>query len=258
MRVLVRAGRGTSAAASSKSSSARVTRRSCTTASTKGHREAVHRSGVRARRSVRCGPAARRAGEDGRGDPHGRRCAGRGIGPGPAKYYRNNVVAGLALLRFDARAGGALAGVFFVRAVYGEPAKQPIEESDPKAPTNPYGETKLAFEKRAPLVLLGLRVAIDQPALLQRGGRHRPLPRAPRSGDALDPGGASGCPGPDPAVTVFGTDYPTPDGTCVRDLTSTSAIRACPRARAGKPSPPATQAARTTWAAAARVTRSSR
>src|SRR5689334_7206238 len=64
----------------------------------------------------------------------------------PAKYYRNNLVAGLALL--DAmRAGGVRLLVFSsTAAVYGEPTKQPIEESDPTAPTNPYGESKLAFE----------------------------------------------------------------------------------------------------------------
>src|SRR3954464_9530590 len=64
----------------------------------------------------------------------------------PAKYYRNNVVAGLSLL--DAMRDAEVTRLVFssTAAVYGEPAKQPIEESDPTRPTNPYGETKLAFE----------------------------------------------------------------------------------------------------------------
>src|SRR5215210_8443477 len=65
----------------------------------------------------------------------------------PAKYYRNNVTEGLALL--DAMRDTNVARLVFssTAAVYGEPAKQPIEETDPTEPTNPYGETKLAFER---------------------------------------------------------------------------------------------------------------
>ena len=65
----------------------------------------------------------------------------------PAKYYRNNVVAGLALL--EAMRERSIRWLVFssTAAVYGEPARQPIEESAPAAPTNPYGETKLAFER---------------------------------------------------------------------------------------------------------------
>ena len=64
----------------------------------------------------------------------------------PAKYYQNNVVAGLSLL--DAMRTRSVAKLVFssTAAVYGEPEKQPIEESDRTAPTNPYGDSKLAFE----------------------------------------------------------------------------------------------------------------
>src|SRR2546421_9294109 len=65
----------------------------------------------------------------------------------PTKYYENNVVAGLKLI--DAmRECGVLKLVFSsTAATYGGPEKQPIEETDPTDPTNPYGESKLAFER---------------------------------------------------------------------------------------------------------------
>src|SRR5829696_3403109 len=65
----------------------------------------------------------------------------------PAKYYANNVGAGLSLL--EAMRTGQVRRLVFssTAAVYGEPVKQPIEETDPTRPANPYGETKLAFER---------------------------------------------------------------------------------------------------------------
>jgi nucleoside-diphosphate-sugar epimerase len=65
----------------------------------------------------------------------------------PATYYRNNVVAGLSLL--DAMRETKVRRLVFssTAAVYGEPVHQPIIETDPHRPTNPYGETKLAFER---------------------------------------------------------------------------------------------------------------
>ena len=65
----------------------------------------------------------------------------------PAKYYDNNMTAGLALL--DAMRAADVRRLVFssTAAVYGEPQKQPITEDDATQPTNPYGETKLAFER---------------------------------------------------------------------------------------------------------------
>jgi UDP-glucose 4-epimerase len=65
----------------------------------------------------------------------------------PSKYYQNNLFAGLTLL--DAMRHEKVSRLVFssTAAAYGEPAKQPIEESDPTQPTNPYGESKLAFER---------------------------------------------------------------------------------------------------------------
>jgi UDP-glucose 4-epimerase len=135
----------------------------------------------------------------------------------PAKYYRNNVGAGLALL--DAMRDVGVARLVFssTAAVYGEPAKQPIEESDPTAPTNPYGETKLAFERAlawyAPaygLRYASLRYFNAAGATARCGEVHSPETH-------LIPLVLQAAAGQQPHVTVFGEDYPTRDGTCVRD-----------------------------------------
>ncbi|MFN7132537.1 MAG: UDP-glucose 4-epimerase GalE [Myxococcales bacterium] len=135
----------------------------------------------------------------------------------PGKYYLNNMVAGLALLG-AMRAAGVSRMVFSsTAAVYGEPAKQPIEETDPTAPTNPYGETKLAFERalrwyeRAHgMRSVSLRYFNAAGASERCGERHDPETH-------LIPLVLQAASGKLPYVTVFGDDYPTPDGTCVRD-----------------------------------------
>jgi UDP-glucose 4-epimerase len=135
----------------------------------------------------------------------------------PAKYYQNNVVAGLALL--DAMRDAGVPRLVFssTAAVYGEPAKQPIEEHDPTAPTNPYGQTKLSFERALRwyhgaygLSSVSLRYFNAAGATARNGERHDPETH-------LIPLVLQAAAGRLPEVTVFGTDYPTPDGTCVRD-----------------------------------------
>jgi UDP-glucose 4-epimerase len=135
----------------------------------------------------------------------------------PAKYYRNNVLGGLSLL--DAMRGAGVSFLVFssTAAVYGEPAKQPIEETDPTAPTNPYGETKLAFEKALRwydgahgMKYVSLRYFNAAGATERCGELHSPETH-------LIPLVLQAAAGQRPELTVFGTDYPTPDGTCVRD-----------------------------------------
>ncbi len=135
----------------------------------------------------------------------------------PAKYFRNNVLGGLSLL--DAMRGAGVTRLVFssTAAVYGEPAKQPIEESDPTEPTNPYGETKLAFERALRwfdgaygLKFVSLRYFNAAGATERSGERHDPETH-------LIPIVLQAAAGTRPEVTVFGTDYATPDGTCVRD-----------------------------------------
>jgi UDP-glucose-4-epimerase GalE len=136
----------------------------------------------------------------------------------PLGYYRNNVDGSLSVL--DAmRAEGITRFVFSSTcAVYGEPSRMPIDESLPTRPINAYGETKLAVERAMPHLerAHGIRwVALryfnaagaDPDGAI--GEDHSPeihlIPRA----IAAATGG--------PALKVFGEDYPTPDGTCLRD-----------------------------------------
>ena len=135
----------------------------------------------------------------------------------PAAYYRNNVVAGLSLL--DAMRDSGVGRLVFssTAAVYGEPVRQPIDEDDATQPTNPYGETKLTFERclrwyagAYGISSISLRYFNAAGATAAHGERHDPethlIPLVLRvAAGAL------------PHVTVFGDDYPTADGTCVRD-----------------------------------------
>jgi UDP-glucose 4-epimerase len=135
----------------------------------------------------------------------------------PAKYYRNNVLAGLALL--DAMRDGNVARLVFssTAAVYGEPAKQPIEETDPTSPTNTYGETKLAFEHALRwyegaygLRYASLRYFNAAGATTHCGEWHDPETH-------LIPILLQAATGRRTHVEIYGDDYPTRDGTCVRD-----------------------------------------
>jgi UDP-glucose 4-epimerase len=135
----------------------------------------------------------------------------------PAKYYRNNVLAGLSLL--DAMRDTGVAKIVFssTAAVYGEPEKQPIEEHDRLNPTNPYGETKLAFEQALKWYenAYGIRYAslryFNAAGASERCGEiHDPETH-------LIPLVLQAAQGKIPFVQIFGDDYPTRDGTCVRD-----------------------------------------
>ncbi|HUQ87507.1 MAG TPA: UDP-glucose 4-epimerase GalE [Vicinamibacterales bacterium] len=135
----------------------------------------------------------------------------------PAKYYDNNVTAGLSLLTAMHQAAVTKLVFSSTAAVYGEPAKQPIEETDPTRPTNPYGETKLAFEhalqwyERAyGLSSISLRYFNAAGASERNGERHDPETH-------LIPLVLNVAAGASSNVTIFGDDYPTRDGTCVRD-----------------------------------------
>ncbi|MCC6179138.1 MAG: UDP-glucose 4-epimerase GalE [Chloroflexi bacterium] len=137
----------------------------------------------------------------------------------PGKYWRNNVASGLELL--DAmRAHGTQKIVFSSTcAVYGYPEQIPVAEDEPKKPESPYGESKLTFER----VLASYARAYDLRSVSLRyfnaagarpdgtlGEDHEPETH-------LIPLVLRAAAGRAPAIRVFGVDYPTPDGTCIRD-----------------------------------------
>jgi UDP-glucose-4-epimerase GalE len=134
----------------------------------------------------------------------------------PARYYRDNVAGGVALLE-AIRAGGIRRLVFSsTAAVYGVPSETPIPEDAPLDPINPYGETKRAFEAALRWYGAGyglrsvvLRYFNVAGATARNGEQHDPethlIPSILAAVEAGRP------------LTIFGTDYPTPDGTNVRD-----------------------------------------
>lgn len=135
----------------------------------------------------------------------------------PLKYFDNNVSRGLVLLDAMKEAGVDRLVFSSTAAVYGEPLRQPISESDLTNPTNPYGESKLTFERMLRwcgdaygLKSVSLRYFNAAGATERCGERHDPETH-------LIPLLLQVAAGQREKVTVFGEDYPTADGTCVRD-----------------------------------------
>ena len=137
----------------------------------------------------------------------------------PRKYFRNNVEGGLVLLNTALEAGVKTLIFSSTCAVYGEPATVPIEESIPRQPVNPYGVSKLFFEQA--LEAYGRAYGFRYASL-----RYFNAAGADESGEIgelhdpethLIPLALSAAAGRGPELQIFGSDYPTPDGTCVRD-----------------------------------------
>ncbi|MGH9941770.1 MAG: UDP-glucose 4-epimerase GalE [Pyrinomonadaceae bacterium] len=135
----------------------------------------------------------------------------------PKLYFENNVGQGLRLL--DALIRSNIKRLVFSStcATYGEPQSIPITESHPQQPTNPYGWSKFFMERMLEsyhhaygLRSVTLRYFNVAGAIENRGEHHDPEPH-------LLPIVLGAAEGKLPFVTVFGGDYPTPDGTCVRD-----------------------------------------
>jgi UDP-glucose-4-epimerase GalE len=136
----------------------------------------------------------------------------------PIRYYRNNVIGALSVL--EAMTAESVKHFVFSStcATYGEPIETPITEAHPQKPINAYGESKLAIEKALPhleqahgLRWVALRYfnASGADPDGEIGEDHSPeIHLIPRAIEAATGGRG---------LTVFGDDYPTPDGTCLRD-----------------------------------------
>ena len=135
----------------------------------------------------------------------------------PAKYYRNNVVAGLSLL--EAMRDCEIGKLVFssTAATYGEPEKQPIEETDPTNPTNPYGETKLAFERALGWYEQAYGIRYTTLRYFNAAGATERFGEAHETETHLIPLVLQAAAGMRPDIQIYGADYPTRDGTCVRD-----------------------------------------
>src|SRR4030088_3013405 len=139
--------------------------------------------------------------------------------PDPLGYYRNNTANSRALIE-TAIKGGVPHFIFSsTAAVYGNPERVPVREDDPTAPTSPYGSSKLMTEimLRDAAAAHGLRHVILR--YFNVAGAD-PLGRAGQStvgATHLIKVAVEAALGMRPKVDVFGTDYATPDGTCIRD-----------------------------------------
>jgi UDP-glucose-4-epimerase GalE len=137
----------------------------------------------------------------------------------PRKYFRNNVESALCLLNATVDTGIRRLVFSSTCAVYGIPAKVPITEDNPREPVNPYGTSKLFFEHALEAYdraygLKSARLRYFNAAGADESGEigelHEPETHLiPLALAAAAPGSAQ--------LQVFGSDYPTPDGTCIRD-----------------------------------------
>jgi UDP-glucose 4-epimerase len=137
----------------------------------------------------------------------------------PAKYYRNNVVGTLTLLEAMLAAGVKKFVFSSTCATYGVPKTVPIPEDHPQEPINPYGATKLMVER----ILADFDPAYDFKSVCFRyfnaaGADPQGLLGEDHSPEThLIPLVLMAALGKRDAVSIYGTDYPTPDGTCIRD-----------------------------------------
>src|SRR5262249_43870958 len=137
----------------------------------------------------------------------------------PLGYYRNNTVNSRALIETAVKSGVHQFIFSSTAAVYGNPARVPVREDDPTAPMSPYGWSKLMSEimLRDAGAAHGLRHVILR-YFNVAGGRPPPPPGPSAQGAThLVKVAVETALGLRPGMSVFGTDYPTPDGTCIRD-----------------------------------------
>jgi len=135
----------------------------------------------------------------------------------PAKYYHNNVVAGLVLL--DAMHECDVKRIVFssTAATYGEPESQPIFETAPASPANPYGQTKLAIEKALHWYEQAYGVRYASLRYFNAAGASEKCGEDHDPETHIIPITLQVAAGKRSHVQIYGDDYPTNDGTCIRD-----------------------------------------
>lgn len=143
----------------------------------------------------------------------------------PGRYFANNVAGCIALLNAMVAYGVSHFVFSSSAAVYGEPDEVPISEDSPLRPVNPYGEAKLMVERMLPwyekqgIRYISLRYFNAAGASDRRGEDHRPETH-------LIPIVLQVAAGQRDAVPLYGTDYPTADGACIRDYVHVSDLAA--------------------------------
>ncbi len=144
----------------------------------------------------------------------------------PDRYFANNVGGCISLLNAMVTYGVQRFVFSSSAAVYGEPDEQPISEDAPIRPINPYGESKAIvermlpwYERQAEIHSVCLRYFNAAGATELRGEDHRPETHLIPNVLAVASGRRS-------HISLFGTDYPTPDGTCIRDYIHVSDLAA--------------------------------
>jgi UDP-glucose 4-epimerase len=135
----------------------------------------------------------------------------------PAKYYQNNVMGGVSLLEAMRRSGVARIVFSSTCAIFGQPTKMPIEEDDPKRPLNPYGWTKLAFEGALDAYEAACGIRSICLRYFNAAGATERFGEAHVPETHLIPNLIRVALGQLPSAQIHGDDYPTRDGTCVRD-----------------------------------------
>jgi UDP-glucose 4-epimerase len=137
----------------------------------------------------------------------------------PEKYFRNNTCGSLSIMQAMIETGVRNFVLSSTAAVYGEPEKIPIEEGDRELPTNPYGRSKLFVEK----ILADMRTAHGLESVSLRYFNAAGADPSGKIGEDHEPEShliplvLEAAAGKRQNITVFGDDYDTPDGSCVRD-----------------------------------------
>ncbi|MDO3649023.1 UDP-glucose 4-epimerase GalE [Nocardia mangyaensis] len=135
----------------------------------------------------------------------------------PEKYWNGNVVKTLTLLEAIRETGTPRLVFSSTAAVYGEPEQVPITEDAPTRPTNPYGASKLAIDHAITSYAVAHDLAATSLRYFNVAGAHAGLGENRVVETHLIPLVLQVAAGHRKAISVYGNDWPTPDGTCVRD-----------------------------------------